>query len=154
MPILVLLMVAAALVYGAVQAFAAISWWFGSGVAVAAALLVLGLLLAGLTWLWQRQREIAPNVRDGDWTHRLSAPWGEISLAAGKRLCKVQLNDARGAYIFADLQEATVEHGGQGWQVMLQVHDAARTVWRLPMSGKRQAHQWQRILTLAMAQRL
>ncbi|CAB3752629.1 hypothetical protein [Paraburkholderia solisilvae] len=154
MPIFVALFVLIALIYGAVRAFDALSARFGMGVAIGAAVVAAAAVLAGLAYWWRRRREIAPNIHDGDWTHELNAPWGGVRLASGKALCAVQLDGAKGDYIFGDLQRALAERDGNGWRVGLQVKDAARPVWQLPMASERQARQWQRILTLAIAQKL
>ncbi|WP_153100095.1 hypothetical protein [Paraburkholderia hayleyella] len=154
MPILLLLVVLAALAYGALWSFETLAAQFGLALAVGVAVLAAALLLLGAIGFWRRQRAVAPNVHDGNWTHALSGPWGELRFAADKRLCKVKLAGDEGAYIFADLRGAAIEREGEGWRVELQVNDAARPVWRLPVKGKRQARQWQRIIRLAVAQRL
>jgi hypothetical protein len=154
MPIFVVLGALAALAYSAVRAFDGLSRHFGTGVAVGAAASAALVLAAALGYALQRRREVAPNISDGDWTHRLAADWGELRLAAGKRLCNVQLGGERGEYIFADLQGAEIEAVGSGWQLALKVRDARRAVWPLPMRDRRQARQWSRIIGLAMAQKL
>jgi len=154
MPIVVGLLLLIALIYGAVQAFHALSAHFGLGVAVGVAVLVAALILAALAWWWRRHKEVSANIRDGDWTHELKGEWGDIRLAAGKRLCDVQLAGVRGSYIFADLQYAQPLRDGERWQVKLDVKDVAHPEWRLPMKSEREARQWTRIFTLAMAQKL
>jgi hypothetical protein len=155
MPILVLLFAFAALVYGAYWSFNAIAAQFGMGIAVGAAVVAAALFVALIAWWWRRRREIAPNVHGGgDWTHRLTGAWGEVRLAAGKRLCEVVLNEARGAYIFADLQGAQPARDANGWHVALRVADPKRPLWQLPMPNEREAKRWTRIFTLAIAQDL
>ncbi|WP_028227208.1 hypothetical protein [Paraburkholderia ferrariae] len=155
MPILVLLFVFAALVYGAVLSFHALSARFGPGVAVTAALLAAAALVALAARWWQRRRDVAPNLRnEDDWTHGISGDWGKVRLAAGKRLCELTLNGAQGAYIFADLRGAQPVQEDRRWCAALDVADPKHPVWNLPMPGEREAKRWTRILTLAMAQRL
>ncbi|WP_296658147.1 hypothetical protein [Paraburkholderia sp.] len=154
MPLLVLLLVFAALVYGAVWSFHALAAEFGLAVAVAAALLAAVALAAFIARIWQRRRAVAPNLRDGDWTHGVSGEWGAVRLAAGKRLCELALDGARGAYIFADLRDAHAQQDANRWSVVLRVADQARPEWQVPMPGEREAKRWARIFTLAMAQRL
>lgn len=155
MPILVLLFVFAALVYGAVRSFQTLAMRFGTGVATGVAAVVAAALVTLLVSWLRRRREVAPNLRgEGDWTHRVAGVWGEARLAAGKRLCEVKLGDARGAYIFADLQGAQPARDANGWQVALQVADARKPLWHLPMPSEREARRWARIFTLAMAQKL
>ncbi len=154
MPILVALIAVIALIYGAVRAFDVLSVHFGSGVAIGAAVLAAAVVLAALAAWWRRRHEVAANIRDGDWTHELKGAWGEVRLSADKRLCNLQVDGAQGAYIFADLQAARAERDGDAWRVALEVKDRAQPVWRLPMSGERQARQWARILTLAIGQKL
>ncbi|PQV47533.1 hypothetical protein [Paraburkholderia sp. BL21I4N1] len=154
MPILVALIALGALVYGAVRAFYALQAAFGLGVAVGVAVLVALILIAAVAYWWRRRKEVAANIRDGDWTHLLQGDWGSVRLAAGKRLCEVRLGDQFGAYIFADLLGAEVQAQGGQSQVALTVKDPKHQVWLLPANGERQAKQWTRILLLAVEQKL
>lgn len=154
MPIVVALFVLIALIYGAVQAFHALSAHFGLSVAIGVAILAAALVLAALAWWWRRRKEVAANIRDGDWTHELKGDWGSVRLAAAKRLCDVQVAGVRGSYIFADLREAQPVRDGERWQVKLGVQDARHPEWRLPMRSEREARQWSRIFLLAMGQKL
>ncbi|RKE36713.1 hypothetical protein B0G76_2917 [Paraburkholderia sp. BL23I1N1] len=154
MPIVVAFIALTALVYGAVRAFYALQAAFGLAVAVGVAVLVGLLLIAALAYWWRRRKEVAPNIRDGDWTHELKGNWGAVRLAGGKRLCEIRLGGEQGAYIFADLLGAEVDGHGAQWQVALTVKDAKHQVWVLPMAGERQARQWRRIFLLAVEQRL
>ncbi len=154
MPIIVALIALIAVVYGAVRAFYALQAAFGLAVAVGVAVLVGLLLIAAVVYWWRRRKEVAPNIRDGDWTHELTGTWGSVRLAAGKRLCEVRLGGELGAYIFADLLEAEVQRHDAQWQVALRVKDAKHQVWVLPMAVERQAKQWRRIFVLAVGQRL
>lgn len=155
MPILVLFFAFAALVYGAYWSFNAIESYFGTGVAVGAAVIAAALFVVLVAWWWRRRRDIAPNVRgQGDWTHRVAGGWGEARLAADKRLCEVTQDGARAAYIFADLQGAQAARDAKGWHVALRVADPKRPLWELPMQSEREAKRWARIFTLAIAQDL
>jgi membrane protein implicated in regulation of membrane protease activity len=154
MPILVAFIALIALVYGAVRAFYALQAAWGLAVAVAVAALVVLLLIAAVVYWWRRRKEVAPNIRDGDWTHEIKGSWGAVRLAAGKRLCEVRLGGEQGAYIFADLLGAEVQRHDAQWQVALTVKDARHQVWVLPMLGERQAKQWRRVFLLAVEQRL
>jgi len=154
MPIVVGLLVLVALIYGAVQAFHALSAQFGFGVAVGVAVVVAALVLAAIAYWLRRRKEVAANIRDGDWSHELKGEWGVVRLSAGKRLCDLQVNGERGSYIFADLQTAQPVREGERWQVALNAKDAAHPVWHLPMKSEREARQWARIFTLANAQKL
>ncbi|SAK92459.1 hypothetical protein AWB82_06608 [Caballeronia glebae] len=160
MPIVVGLIILGLLIYGAVWSFDAIHAHFGLGVAVAAAVVVLAIIAAGvMRWLASR-REIAPNLRrgeNGDWTHELKTEWGGVRVAAGKRLCDVRIGEERGSYIFADLRGARMQEPGGAngaWQVVLDVQDAKHGAWNLPMRDRREAHKWARILSLATQQKL
>ncbi|BCZ78205.1 hypothetical protein PTKU64_18800 [Paraburkholderia terrae] len=154
MPIVVALIALIALIYGCVQAFHALSAHFGLGVAVGAAILFAALVLAALAWWWRRHKEVSANIREGDWTHELKGEWGGVRLAAGKRLCDLQVAGLRGSYIFADIRGAQPVRDGERWQVKLDVKDAAHPEWRLPVRSEREARQWVRIFDLAMAQKL
>ncbi|MFM0501585.1 hypothetical protein [Paraburkholderia caffeinilytica] len=154
MPIIVALIALVAVVYGAVRAFYALQAAFGLAVAVGVAVLVVLLLIAAVVYGWRRRKEVAPNIRDGDWTHELTGTWGAVRLAAGKRFCEIRLGGEQGAYIFADLLGAEVQGHDAQWQIALMVKDATRQGWVLPMLGERQAKQWRRIFLLAVEQRL
>jgi LPXTG-motif cell wall-anchored protein len=154
MPILVGLFALIALAYGAVRAFDALQAAFGMPVAVGVAVLAGLLLIAAAAYWWRRRKEIAPNLREGDWTHQLNGSWGSVRLAAGKRLCEIRLGAEQGAYIFADLLGADVHREQAQWQVALKVRNAARSLWLVPMHNERQAKQWQRIFLLAIEQKL
>ncbi|PCE26955.1 hypothetical protein BWP39_09205 [Paraburkholderia acidicola] len=155
MPILIVLIVLIALIYGAVWSFDTLAVLFGYGVAIGAAVVAAALLIAAIAWWWRRRRDVAANIHDGDWTHELKGGWGEVRLAAGKRLCNLQVDNVQGAYIFADLESATAQRDAQrGWQVELKVKDAKRPVWSLPVGDERRAKQWARIFTLAIQQKL
>jgi len=154
MPILVLLIALIALVYGAVRAFDALSVRYGSDIATGLAALVAALVAVAIAAFAQRRREVAANLHEGDWTHGLSGEWGEVRLAAGKRLCDIRVGPQRGAYIFADLRSAEPRREADGWRVALHVDDRAHPLWLLPMRGEREAKRWVRIFTLAIGQRL
>jgi len=154
MPIVVALGALIALIYGAVQAFHAVSARFGLGVAVGAAVIVALLVLAALAWWWRRRQEVAANIHDGDWTHEISGDWGRVRLAAGKRLCDLSVAGERGAYIFADLRGAQPVADSGRWQVKVEVKDARHPEWRVPVSSERQARRWARIFLLAVEQKL
>ena len=154
MPILVVLIALVALGYGAVRGFEALRDGFGVGVAVGVAVVVVALIVLGVVVWWRRRQAVAPNIHDGDWTHQVSGSWGSVRLAAGKRLCEIRLGGEFGAYIFADLLGAEVREVGAAWQLVVQVKDARRVEWVLPLQGKRLALQWKRIFLLAVGQKL
>ena len=84
MPILVLLFALIALIYGAVRAFDALAVRYGNDVAMGVAAVVLAVIAVLIAAFVRRRREVAANLRDGDWTHGLAGDWGEVRLAAGK----------------------------------------------------------------------
>jgi len=154
MPIFVVFFALAALIYGAVRAFDVLAIRFGNDVAIGVAALALALIAVLVAAFVQRRREVAANLRDGDWTHGLAGDWGEVRLAAGKRLCEVRVGAASGSYIFADLRAAEPRHEPDGWRVALHVEDRAHPLWLLPVRSERAAKRWVRIFRLAMAQKL
>src|SRR5580704_14125766 len=98
MPIVVGLAVLAALIYGAVWSFDAVLAHFGMPVALGAAVVVVALIAAAVAYWLRRRREVAANIHDGDWTHELKGEWGMVRLAAGKRLCTLQVEGVRGDF--------------------------------------------------------
>jgi hypothetical protein len=162
MPIFVALAALAALIWGAVWSFDAIQGRFGLPVALAAAAAVLvAIALAVHAWL-RRRRDIAPNVADGVWTHRLDAHGARVRLSAPQRLMSLDVGGEHGELIFADLAESAVRRMGDAWTVVLKVRVAAhagtrgskRAEWVIPVPDEREAKRWSRIFTLAMEQRL
>jgi hypothetical protein len=154
MPIIVALFALIALVYGAVRAFDALEASFGLGVAVGVAVVAALLVIAALAYWWRRRKEVAPNIRDADWTHELTGSWGAVRLAAGKRLCEIRVGAEQGAYIFADLVGAEARGAGGESKLAVKVKDPRHGEWLLPMANERQARQWQRIFLLARDQKL
>lgn len=155
MPIIVALVVLVAVIYGAVWSFHALSAAFGVGVAIGAAVVAVLIVLGIATYFWLRWKEVAPNARDGDWTHELKRDWGGVRLAAAKRLCEVRVREQAGMYIFADLRGARMESAGSdAWHVTLDVKDPKQPQWILPMQDRREAHKWGRILEKAAEQKL
>ncbi|WGS51323.1 hypothetical protein LFL96_07415 [Paraburkholderia sp. D15] len=154
MPIVVGLAALGALVYGVVWAFGALRAAFGVGVAVGVAVLAALLVAAGLAYWLRRRKEVAPNVRDGDWTHSLQSDWGSVRIAAVKRFLEIRLGSEVGSYIFADLVKVDLRAQDGGWQVVLQVKDARHGVWVLPMRDKGEATRWWRVLGLAVREKL
>jgi hypothetical protein len=161
MPIIVALVVLVAVIYGAFWSFHALSAAFGVSVAIVAAVIAALAVASIAMYFWLRWKEVAPNVRDGDWTHELKRDWGGVRLAAAKRLCEVRVGGQVGMYIFADLHGARMEAAGAGtsatsgaWHVALNVKDSTQPRWNLPMQDRREAHKWSRILEKAAAQTL
>jgi len=156
MPIIVVLVVLVAVIYGAFWSFHAISAAFGLGIAIGAAILAGLIVAAAAVYFWFRWKEVAPNASDGDWTHELKASWGGVRVAAGKRLCEVRVAERTGMYIFADLRGARMEAGsaGSAWHVVLDVDDSSNAQWILPMRDRREAHKWSRILQKATDEKL
>ena len=154
MPIVDALLALIGLVYGAVRTFQSMEAAFGFAVSLGVAAVVAVLQISAPAYWWRRRQEVAPNVRDGDWTHELKGNWGSVRLAAGKRLCEIDVGGKRGAYIFADLLGAEVHRRDGLAQLALQVKDPRHGDWLVPMSSERQARQWQRIFLLAREQKL
>jgi len=113
------------------------------------------LVLAALVVRWvQRQREVAANSKEGDWTHVLVEPWGGIRVSATKGLLWLSVDGQAGQYILADLTECAAAEADGRWFVQVTLRDEVRADWKLPMSSKQEAGRWARILSLAQTQRL
>lgn len=154
MPIVLALVALVALIWGAIWSFHAISAQFGLAVATGVAVVVCLLLIAAAVWWWRRRQEVAPNLKQGDWTHELTSDWGMLRLSAGKRLCDVRLGAEEGHYIFADMKGARAEEAGSRWQLVMDVKDAKHPAWTLPMRDASEARKWSRIVGLAAQQKL
>ena len=154
MPLLLIPLLLIALIYGALQAFNLLASHFGLVTAVISAT-VSGLLIAAALLRWYlRWREVSPNSTEAGWTHQLKGPWGHLRLSADQRLCELQLQNATGNYIFADLLSAEVAYSSSGWLMELNVRDAVRPTWIIPVQSARQARQWCRIVAMAREQKL
>ncbi|TKC88255.1 signal peptide protein [Trinickia terrae] len=154
MPIIIVLMVLGALVVGAVYSFDVIAADLGKPAAIRISIVAV-LAVAALAARWiQRRREIAPNTKEGGWTHALVQAWGGIRLSATKGLLWLSLDGAEGEYTLTDLHNCAAKDVDGRWYVIVKVRDKGRAEWKLPMPSKRDADRWTRILALAQAQRL
>ena len=154
MPILIALLVLAALVAGAIYVFDAIAQRFGEPVAITAAVLAAIVLIALVAWWLQRRREIAPNTREDGWTHLLRGTWGEMRLSTTRGLLWLTQDGVEDRHTLSDLQGTTVDSDGSHWFLVIRLDRAQRAEWRLPMQNRRDALRWARVLTLAQAHRL
>ncbi|WP_323119209.1 signal peptide protein [Burkholderia alba] len=154
MPILIVFLILAALIWGAVYAFHSIAARFGEAAAIGAAVVAAAVVIALIAWWLRRRRDIAPNTREDGWTHLLRHGWGELRVSATKGLLWVSQDGAEGRYTLTDLNGCAAEAANDAWYLVVKVRDAHRAEWKLPMTGKRDAQRWERVLTLAKAQRL
>ncbi|MGV2293042.1 signal peptide protein [Trinickia sp. YCB016] len=154
MPIIIALLVLGALVVGAVYAFDFVAARLGEPAAIGISI-VVALVVIALVARWiQRRREIAPNTKEGDWTHALVQTWGGIRVSATKGLLWLSVDGAEGEYTLTDLHDCAATDMDGRWYLIVKVRDKVRAEWKLPMSNKRDADRWTRILTLAQAQKL
>ncbi len=151
MPIVVVFIVLGLLIYGAWWSFVTIEAHFGLDVAIGVAMVVLAIIAADVMRWLASYREIAPKGQDGNRTHELKRDWGGVRVAADKRLCDVRVKDETGSYAISSriCRAARATEAGGAWQVLLDVKDAKRGEWTLPMQDRGEAHKWARILTLA-----
>ncbi|WP_179402848.1 hypothetical protein [Burkholderia guangdongensis] len=154
MPIFIVLFALIALGWGAVQTFHAIAARFGEPVAVTAAVLAAAIVIALVAWWIKRVRDVAPNTKEEGWTHVAHRAWGELRVSATQGLLWLSHDGTDGRYTLSQLNGCDAETIGGRWHLVVRVRDAARGEWTLPMTNKRDAQRWARVLTLAKAQRL
>ena len=154
MPIIIAIVFLGALIFGAVYFFNALATHFGHAIAIGifacGAILILGLI----TYWVQRYRDIAPNTKEGDWTHKLTHASGSLFLSTTQGLLWLRSNNTDGHYTFSDLRDCLIEEKNSCWYLIVKVHDSTRPEWKLTMPNKRQAKRWARILRLAQIQKL
>ncbi|AOK32513.1 MULTISPECIES: hypothetical protein [Burkholderia] len=154
MPLLLIPLVLAALMWGAVLAFDAMATWLGSTTAIGLAAVAAVLLVAAIAFWVRRYREIAPNAHDDGWTHVVQRTWGYLRVSTTKGLLWLSQNGVNGRYTLSDLGACRVEIRDERWYLIVAVRDAEHAEWTLPMRSKRDALRWARVLTLAKQQRL
>ncbi|WP_010088949.1 hypothetical protein [Burkholderia ubonensis] len=154
MPIFIALFALTALAWGAVHTFHVIAAQFGEPAAVAAAVLAAALLTALVARWVRRRRDIAPNTNEEGWTHIVHRAWGELRVSATQGLLWLSHDGADGRYTLSQLDGCQAAPIGGRWHLVVQVRDAVRGEWKLPMMDKRDAQRWARVLMLAKDQRL
>ncbi len=154
MPIFIVLFALIALAWGAVHAYHVIAAQFGLPVAVTAAVLAAALAGALVAWWLKRRRDIAPNTKEQGWTHVVHRAWGELRVSATQGLLWLSHDGADGRYTLSQLDGCAAAPIGGRWHLVVQVRDAARGEWKLPMMDKRDAQRWARVLMLAKDNRL
>lgn len=154
MPILIVLFVLAALVWGAVAAFHALAAQFGTGVAIAAAVVAAALLAFAVSAWLRSRREIAPNTREGGWTHVMRQGTASLQLSSTQGLLWVSLDGVEGRYTLTDIVDCQARQVGGQWCLVVTVRDARQPEWQLPMASQREARRWARVVTLGRAGRL
>jgi hypothetical protein len=154
MPILIIFLVLAALVWGAIYAFQSIAAQFGEAVAIGAAVVAIVVVAALIAWWWRRRRDIAPNTKEDGWTHEFLHSWGGLRLSATKGLLWLSQDGKEQLYTLTELTGSAAEAVNDAWFLIVEVRDPQRDAWKLPMTGKRDAQRWARVLSLAQTQRL
>ncbi|MDJ1166948.1 signal peptide protein [Burkholderia gladioli pv. gladioli] len=151
MPILIVLFVLAALVWGAVAAFHALAAQFGTGAAIAAAVVAAALLAFAVSAWLRSRREIAPNTREGGWTHVMRQGTASLQLSSTQGLLWMSLDGVEGRYTLTDIVDCQARQVGGQWCLVVTVRDARQPEWQLPMASQREARRWARVVTLGRA---
>ncbi|MGI4815574.1 MAG: hypothetical protein ACRYG5_19270 [Janthinobacterium lividum] len=160
MPFLLLPVVAlVAIIAAGVYFFHSLSAALGVGPAIAIIVLVVVLIIGIPIVIWRRRR--LPGQESGQpgrYTFRSASD--KLVVDARQRLVTWRLDGARQPTtsppsaqecLFADLRGAQASQQGEAWLLSFQVPSGTVQV---PMPNARAAHQWQRVLQLAMAQQL
>lgn len=155
MPLLIAIpIVIGLIIFGAIRLYTAVAADFGWFAGVGAIALVIALAVALVAALVHRHRRIHGVRANGQRTLSLSAPWGLVEVDADHQRGRVRLDGREASFIFADIAGAKAMAHGAAWSVQLQLRHNAQAQWHLPMTDGKTARRWEKILSLAAAQRL
>ncbi|AJK48120.1 hypothetical protein [Burkholderia plantarii] len=154
MPILIVLFVLAALAWGAIVAFRDAAAQFGTGIAIALAAVVAVLLAAALAAWIRRRREIAPNTKEGGWTHVMRHGPAALKLSSTQGLLWLSREGTEAHVTLSDVGACEARLVDGQWCLVVGFRDASRAAWTLPMPDRRAARRWARVVTLGQAGKL
>lgn len=155
MPLLVAIpIVIGLIIFGAVRLYVAAATRFGwfAGIAANAAIVALAAAVAFV--LVRRYRRIH-GLRTGG--HRMlthAAGNALIEVDADHQRGRLRLADREASFIFADIDSVQTAQAQDAWSLRLCLRHSVPPEWEIPMPGRSEARRWQRILSLAAAQRL
>ena len=153
MPLLLIPLVIAAMLFGAYRLYAEVADRFGAMVGTGAVILAVAILIGLVIGLIARHRYYHGKLQAGRRLLDVSGEWGELTLNANDKHGRLQLNQQEVRFIFADIAAASCTDAPEA-SVLLQLRHAAQDTWRIPMANRRQAKRWARILSLAASQQL
>ncbi|MCR1768348.1 hypothetical protein B7760_05207 [Burkholderia glumae] len=154
MPILLALFMLAALAWGAIVAFRDAAAQFGVGIATALAAAAAALLAAALAAWARRRREIAPNTREGGWTHGMRHGSAALKLSSTQGLLWLSRDGRDVPLTLSEVGACEARCVDRHWCLVVGFRDASRAAWTLPMPDRRAARRWARVVTLGRAGRL
>lgn len=117
--------------------------------------MVAAALLAYAVSAWLRsRREIAPNTKEGGWTHVMRQGTALLQLSSTQGLLWMSLEGVEGRYTLTDIADCQARQAGGQWCLVVMVRDPRQPEWQLPVASRREARRWARVVTLARAGRL
>ena len=153
MPLLLIPVLIAAMLFGAYRLYAEVANQFCVVAGVSAVTLVVLILIGCVIGLVARHRYFHGKRQAGQRLLSIAGTWGELTLNADEKQGRLMLDQQEAQFIFADI-EAVSHADGKNASVALQLRHAAQTQWCIPMPNSRQARRWSRILSLAASQQL
>ena len=153
MPLLLIPVLLAAMLFGAYQLYADVAGRFGVVAGVSAVVVVVAILIGLVIGLVARHRYYHGKSQAGRRLLDVSGAWGTLVLNADEKRGRLMLDQQEVRFIFADI-EAVSHTEGTKTNVMLRLRHAAQAQWHIPMDNGRQARRWTRILSLAASQQL
>ena len=153
MPLLLIPLLIAALIFGAYRLYADVAARFGAVAGVIAVILTVAILIGLVVALVARHRYYHGRSQAGQRQLHVSGVWGELALNANDKHGRLVLDKQEVRFIFADIADVSTVDGANA-SVQLQLRHAAQAKWIIPMANGRQARRWTRILSLAASQQL
>lgn len=154
MPLLLIPILLGAIVFGTLRLYAGIAARFGPAAGVATVVLAVMVVVGLIMWQVRRYRLIHGKVVNGQRMLELPGDWGQLELDADKKQGSLTLHDVTTRFIFADIAGVSRKEQNGVQVVALQLRHADQVEWHIPFKSGKQAHRWERILSLAAAQKL
>ena len=126
----------------------------GMPLATLAAIVILVLLVAGVTWRIRAYRAVHGVRKAGQPSHQLENGGTRLLLNAAERRATVEQGGKERVFIFADIESVQAIQATDGWTLVLALKHTQDAEVRLPMRSQAEARRWVKILTLAAAQKL
>lgn len=154
MPLLLLPLLLIALILGAVWLYSQVASLFGAFAGFSAVVAVIAALTALVAWQLRRYRAIHGRAAGGRRVLSTEGAWGALHLNANGKTGSLALHGNTAQFIFADIVQAPAVLEDDGWSIHLALRHQARAKWVIPMHGRKQARQWEKILSYAASQKL
>ena len=154
MPIVLLFIAFAAIIYGAVALYMAAAERFGWLAGVGADVLAVAVIVAVIALFVRRYRTVHGKTANGKRVLSLTTAEGEIHLDANEKRGTLTANGSHAQFIFTDIRRVQAVSRDGRWLLALHLEHNAQGDWEVPMEDRKQAQRWAKILSLAAEQNL